>query len=119
MPNLVGDDLVFRGLLHKADLLTLCALLQFIQRRSFKQNPARFSAVRGQRGFQLPEQGALAAAGGAAEHHKFSLPDGQAQIVDGFCLLFRIGKTQVSYCKCFHFLSSILLRNTGVRHKAR
>ena len=38
MPDLVGRDLIFRTLLHKADLLSLFALGQFVELLSVKQN---------------------------------------------------------------------------------
>ena len=56
VPDLVGDDLVFGALLHKADFFSLFALGQFVEILSVKQNFSGTSAMRREDGFELPEQ---------------------------------------------------------------
>ena len=67
----------------------------------------------------MPEQRAFAAAGGAAEHQELPLFDREAHLLQRGPRLLRIGEGQASDFKCFHFLSSIPFKMTGVRHKAR
>ena len=51
VPHLIGDDLVIRGLLDKADALRLLPLVQLVQREALKQDLTAPSAVRGQDSF--------------------------------------------------------------------
>ena len=76
MPNLIGDDLIFRRLLHKADTGRLGPRVHLVQRRISKEDAARACAVGRKGGLQLPQQRGLAAAGGAAEHHEGPFIDG-------------------------------------------
>ena len=119
VPDLVGDDLVFGALLHKADLLGLFALVKGIKISALKQNFSGTSAVRGENGFHLPQKRTFAASGGAAEHQKLSRSDGQRQVGNRVLFLFRICKTQMVDCKDFHCLSSFRSRITGVSTSAR
>ena len=119
MPHLIGDDLVFRRLLHKADAGSLCTLVHLLQRRIAEANAARADTVRGQRRLQLPQQRGFSAARGAAQHHKRPLRHGQRQIVDGADGLLRVGECQVLDGEQRHARASLLSKMTGVRHKAR
>ena len=49
VPHLIGDDLVLRGLLHKADAGSLGARIHLLQRRAAKQDAAGAHTVRRQR----------------------------------------------------------------------
>ena len=119
VPDLVGRDLIFRTLLHKADLLGLFALGQFIELLPIEQNFTGTSAMWREDGFELPQQRTFAAPGGAAEHQKLPRSDRQCEVGNRVLFLFRIRKIQVSDCKDFHCLSSFRSRITGVRTSAR
>ena len=99
VPHLVGDHLVFRALLDEADALALRPLVQFLQRFALKENGSAALPVGRQSPLQLPQEGALPAARGAAEHHEFALPDSQRKIPEGGGWLLRVGKGQVLYQK--------------------
>ena len=127
VPNLVGDDLVLRVLLDKTDPLALGPVVHFFQKGPVKENLTRLDPVGGQDGFQLPQEGRLAAAGGAAENQKISGQDLQIQAVQRLGLFLRVREGEVpnpeqgsySFCRCFHVRSSFLFNSTGVRHRAR
>ena len=51
MPDFVGHDLVFRTLLHEADLFRLFALVDLVKISAVKEDFSRPSAVRGKDGF--------------------------------------------------------------------
>ena len=104
---------------HKTDALALRALIQLIQSCSLKQDLAAAAAVGSQYGFELTQERGFAAAGGTAEHNKFTLTDRQRDLVQGVALLLWIGKAQFPERKCVHVLSSFAFRITGVRHRAR
>ena len=119
VPDLIRDDLIFRALLHEADFLGLFALGHFIEILSVKQDLAAPSSMRCKHGFQLPQKRRFPAPGRAAEHQKFSRPDGQREIGDRVLFLFGIRKIQMFDCKEFHCLSSLRSRITGVSTSAR
>ena len=119
MPDLVGDDLIFRTLLHKADLLGLFALGQLIKRRIFKQDFTVSASMRCEDRLELPQKRRFAAPGGAAEHQKLSRLDGQREIGNRVFFLFGVCKIQMVDCKDFHCLSSFRSRITGVSTSAR
>ena len=119
VPHLVGDDLILRRLLHKADAGGLGALVHVLQWCIPEQDAARPDAVRGQRGLQLPQQRGLSAAGRAAQHHERALRHGQRQVVDGADGLLRVGECQIFDGEQRHARASLLSKMTGVRHKAR
>ena len=56
MPHLVGDNLVLRALLHKADSCALLALIQLLQRPSLKADVTHPAAMGGQYGLELTQQ---------------------------------------------------------------
>ena len=62
MPHLVGDDLVFRGLLNDADAGRLNPGVRPLQRLAAEQDASRSDAVGRERGLQLPQQRGLSAA---------------------------------------------------------
>ena len=73
MPYLVRDNLVFRTLLHKADLGTLDALIELLQRPSLKPYAPGPPAVGRQDRLELPQEGGLSASGGPAQNEELSL----------------------------------------------
>ena len=103
VPHLVGDHLVFRALLDKADALALRPLVQFPQQLALKEDGPAALPVGRQGPLQLPQEGALPAARWAAEHHKFTLPDGQREITEGGGWLFRVGKGQMVHAQAGRF----------------
>ena len=119
VPDLVGRDLVFRTLLHKADFFRLFALVKIVKISALKEDFAASASMRRENSFELPQQRTFAASGGAAEHQKLSRSDGQRQVGNRVLFLFRICKTQMVDCKDFHCLSSFRSRITGVRTSAR
>ena len=119
MPDLIRDDLIFRALLHEADFLGLFALGHFIEILSVKQDLAAPSSMRCKHGFQLPQKRRFPAPGRAAEHQKFSRPDGQREIGNRVLLLFGICEIQMFDCKEFHCLSSLRSSIIGVSTSAR
>ena len=92
MPDLVGDHLVFRRLQDESDLLGLFPLGQFPQQPSLIPDFSGEQTVRGQAGFQMPQQRGFSAAGRAAENDKFSLLNGEGNIAEGFFLPLRVCK---------------------------
>jgi len=68
VPDLIRDDLIFWALLHKADLLGLFALGQFIKLLSVKQDLPASSSVRRKHSFHLPQKRRFPTPGRAAEH---------------------------------------------------
>ena len=119
MPDLIRDDLVLRALLHKADALALLALVQRPQRSALEEDLPPEISRRGEDGLELPQQGALSAAGGAAKGNELPPGDGEGEMGKGILPLLRIGEAQVPDRKCFNFTSSLPFRINGVRHKAR
>lgn len=104
MPDLVRDDLVIGVLHHEADLLGLVPVRNLFQRNAPEQNFAGAFAVGGEDGFQLPQEGTLAAAGLAAESNKFSLLNRQTDIFQTVLSLGgSVGKRQIldlEMCHC-------------------
>ena len=119
VPDLVGDDLVFRRLLDKADAGRQRPLVHPVQRRIPEQNTALPGPVRGQGGLQLPQQRGLAAARGTAQHQERTLRHRQRQAVNGPGGLPRIGKGQIFDGEQRHTRASFRSMITGVRHRAR
>ena len=119
VPHLVGDDLVFRRLLDKADAGRLGPLVHLLQGGVPEQDAPLPDPVGGQGGLQLPQQGGLAAARRAAQHQKGPLRHRQGQAVNGRGGLPRIGKAQVFDGEQRHARASLRSRITGVRHRAR
>ena len=119
VPHLVGDDLVVRILQHEADAGALLPPGQGLQGLPLKQDAPLPEAVGGQGGLELPQQGGLSAAGGAAQGDKGPRPDGQADAIQGFFILLGIGKAQIFQRKAVHFRSSLRSRITGTAHSAR
>ena len=119
VPDLIRDDLIFWALLHKADLLGLFALGQFIKLLSVKQDLPASSSVRRKHSFHLPQKRRFPTPGRAAEHQKFSRPDGQREIGNRVLLLFGICEIQMFDCKEFHCLSSLRSSIIGVSTSAR
>ena len=119
VPHLVGDDLVFRRLLDKADAGRLGPLVHLVQGGVPEQDAPLPDPVGSQGGLQLPQQGGLAAARRAAQHQKGPLRHRQGQAVNGRGGLPRIGKAQVFDGEQRHARASLRSRITGVRHRAR
>ena len=95
------------------------ALVKGIKISALKQNFSGTSAVRGENGFELPQQRTFAAPGGAAEHQKLPRSDRQCEVGNRVLFLLRVCKTQMVDCKEFHCLSSFRSRITGVSTSAR
>ena len=95
------------------------ALGQFIKLLSVKQDLPASSSVRRKHSFHLPQKRRFPTPGRAAEHQKFSRPDGQREIGNRVLLLFGICEIQMFDCKEFHSLSSLRSRITGVSTSAR
>ena len=119
MPDLVGRDLVFRTLLHKADFFRLFALVKIVKISALKEDFAVSASMRRENGFELPQQRTFAAPGRAAEHQKLARSDRQCEVRDCLFFLLRVCKTQMVDCKEFHCLSSFRSRITGVSTSAR
>ena len=94
VPHLVGDGLLLRGLQHEADIRRLAAG-QLLQRLPIEPHAALHRPVGAQGRLQLPQEGGLAAAGGAAQHPEFALPDGQLYVRQRRARLLRIGEAIV------------------------
>ena len=118
VPHLVRDQLVFRILLHKADLLRAAAPVQIIQRAAPEPNVARSSSVGRQFRLQQAQQCGFSAAGRAAKHQKLPLLHRERYTAQRLPRLLRIGKTHIAECKRFHCLSSLPFRYSGVQHSA-
>ena len=95
VPHLVGDGLLLRGLQHEADIRRLAAGRQLLQRLPIEPHAALHRPVGAQGRLQLPQEGGLAAAGGAAQHPEFALPDGQLHVRQRRARLLRIGEAIV------------------------
>ena len=96
VPDLIRDDLVIRILHDEADFAGLVPVRNLLQRNTMEKNFPDSFAVGGQDGFQLPKKGTLAAAGFAAENQKFSLLNGQTDILQRMLSLGSgIGKGQI------------------------
>ena len=77
--------------------------VQFPQQLALKEDGPAALPVGRQGPLQLPQEGALPAARWAAEHHKFTLPDGQREITEGGGWLFRVGKGQMVHAQAGRF----------------
>ena len=95
VPHLVGDGLLLRRLQHEADIRRLTAGRQLLQRLPIEPHAALHRPVGAQGRLQLPQEGGLAAAGGAAQHPEFALPDGQLYVRQRRARLLRIGEAIV------------------------
>ncbi len=73
VPHLVGNDLVFRRLLDKADALGLGPLVKLVQRTALEENLAASSAMGGQNGLHLAQEGGISAPRRTAEDQKLPL----------------------------------------------
>ena len=93
VPDFVGDDLVV-GVLHDiADFRRLHLLGQVGEGGTIEKDLTAALAEGGQGGFQMLQQGGLAAAGFAAEHHIFALLNGKGNILQRIPAAVGIGKT--------------------------
>ena len=77
VPHLVGDNLVFGVLLHKADSGALLPLIQFFQRAPLETDASQPSAVGRQHRLELSQKRGLATPRRAAQHQEFPLLHGQ------------------------------------------
>ena len=80
MPDLVRHNLFIRILHHIANPGSLLLLGNLLQRRPAKENPAASLAMGRQHRFQVPQEGGLATATSAAEHHILPWLDGQTDL---------------------------------------
>ena len=119
VPDLVGDDLVFRTLLHKADALRLLALRNVGERAGVEKDRAPADAVGRESGLQLAEERAFAAAGEPAERDKLARAERQAHIPQGGRELPGVGKGQVFDAIELHVRASFLCSSTGVRQSRK
>ena len=119
VPDLVGDDLVFRALLHKADALRLLALRNVGERAGVEKDRAPADAVGRKSGLQLAEERAFAAAGKPAERDEFARAERQAHIPQGGRELPGVGKGQVFDAIELHVRASFLCSSTGVRQSRK
>ena len=119
MPDLVRDDLVIGVLHHEADLLGLVPVRNLFQRNAPEQNFAGAFAVGGEDGFQLPQEGTLAAAGLAAESNKFSLLNRQTDIFQTVLSLGgSVGKRQILDLEMCHCMASFMCSAVGNNRNA-
>ena len=138
MPHPVGDNLIVRRLLHKADGGRLLARLHLLQRPALKQNLSLQVPVRRKHAFELPQQRGLAAARRPAQHRKLPFFKRKGDVPQHGAVLPRIGKREASHRHTVHGSPSVPLRaaqplaarlahtadctplhKTGVRHSAR
>ena len=119
VPDLVGDDLVFRALLHKADALRLLALRNVGERAAVEKDRAPVDAVGRKSGLQLAEERAFAAAGKPAERDEFARAERQAHVPQGGRKLPGVGKGQAFDAIELHVRASFLCSSTGVRQSRK
>ena len=119
VPDLVGDDLVFRALLHKADALRLLALRNVGERAGVEKDRAPADAVGRKSGLQLAEERAFAAAGKSAERDKLARAERQAHVPQGGSGLPGVGKGQAFDAIELHVRASFLCSSTGVRQSRK
>ena len=119
VPDLVGDDLVFRALLHKADALRLLARRNVGERAAVEKDRAPADAVGRKSGLQLAEERAFAAAGKSAERDKLARAERQAHIPQGGRELPGVGKGQAFDAIELHVRASFLCSSTGVRQSRK
>ena len=93
MPHEIGDDLVIRVLLHKADFRSIDAVIKFRYVRSFVICRTAFVSVRHKIFLELSEQRALAASRFAAYDNKFGRLDVKGNIIECLFVPGRICKT--------------------------
>ena len=93
---------MLRGLHDKPDLLRLLLQRHFGQRPPAVENLSFCPAKGSQRRFELPQQGAFAAAGQPAQGQPLPFRNGQANILQGGSRSARIGKTQIFDFKNCH-----------------
>ena len=118
VPDLVGHDLIFGILQHKADRARLLAARDLLQRYAAEYNLPAARTVRRKHALELPQQRRFAAAGRAAEHQKFSVRHRERDLPQRRGLLARIGKRQVADLIARHAQSSLQSRISGIRHSA-
>ena len=108
VPDLVRDDLVI-GILH--DKTDFCGLLpqgHLLKRLAPERNGSGALAMGHQHRFEVAQQRGLAAAGLAAQQHKFPLPDGEVHMVKGGVCRAGIGKRQIADLKIRHVITSLI-----------
>ena len=119
VPDLVGDDLVFRALLHKADALRLLARRNVGEQAAGEKDRARTNAVGRKRGLELAKERAFTAAGKPAERDKLARAERQAHVPQGGRELPGVGKGQVFDAIELHVRASFLCSSTGVRQSRK
>ena len=82
MPDLVGNQLIVRILLHETQVGGAQTVIQFCNFMAPVEDAALFFAVRNQVLFQLAQQSTLAAARLAADNHELGLIHRQAHIAE-------------------------------------
>ena len=92
MPYLVGNDLIVRVLLHKADFRSIDAIIKFRYVCSFIICRTAFVSVRHKIFLKLSEERALAASRFAAYDNKFRRLDVKGNIIECLFIPGRICK---------------------------
>ncbi len=119
VPDLVRDDLIV-GILHdEADFGCLIPVGNLVQGHTVEENFAPSFAAGGKYGFQLPQQGAFSAAGGTAQHQKFSLFNGKTDAFQAVPSLGGgVGEGQIPDLEMCHAMASFVCNAVGSRAKA-
>ena len=119
MPDLIRDDLVVRVLHDEADFCRLIPVRNLTQGYAVEENFALALAAGGKYGFQLPQQGALTAAGGTAQDKKFPLFNGKTDLLQAVPPLGGgVGKGQILDLEMCHAMASFVCNAAGSRAKA-
>ena len=116
VPDLVGDDLVIGVLHNKADFPRLVPVRHLFERNAVKEHLSPTSPAGRQHGFQVPQKGTLAAAGGTAEHQKFSLGNGQVDMLQRVLPLGgSVRKGQILDLEMCHCRASFMCNTVGIK----